>query len=170
MLLDAVSKNGNLLLNVPMKADGTMDASAVKTVEAIGEWMAIHGEGIYETRPWEVYGEGVFIDTAGHNLESKMHSYTQKDFRFTKKDQTLYAFCLVNPSDDLLITSLASGARNKPHQIASVKLLGSGEQLSWKQTKDGLAIERPSKLPTPYSICFEITFQNDTSNNLRIMN
>ena len=159
MLLDAVSKNGNLLLNIPMKADGSIESGELEFLEGMADWIAIHGEGIYGTRPWEVYGEGVFIDAAGHNLEGKMSAYTQADFRFTKKDQTLYAFCMVAPSEDLVIESLATGMRSKPHTVKSIKLLGSDEKLKWEQTVDGLKIRRPEKMPTPHSICFKIMFK-----------
>ncbi len=161
MLLDAVSKNGNLLLNIPMKADGTIEPAELDFLEGMADWMQIHGEGIYETRPWEVYGEGVFIDAAGHNLETKMAAYTQADFRFTKKDQTLFAFCLATPTEDLLITSLAKGARNKPHTVESVTLLGSGETLKWQQNEKGLKITKPHSFPTENSICFKITFKDE---------
>ncbi|MDZ8119916.1 alpha-L-fucosidase [Pontiella agarivorans] len=158
MLLDAVSKNGNLLLNIPMKPDGTIEPQEITFLEGMAEWMNIHGEGIYGTRPWEVYGEGVFIDAADHNMETKMTAYTQADFRFTKKGQTLYAFCLATPETDLLIKSLATGARSKPHTVKTVKLLGSDEKLKWEQTPDGLKITKPSVLPTRESIAFRITF------------
>ncbi|MDZ8119917.1 alpha-L-fucosidase [Pontiella agarivorans] len=160
MLLDAVSKNGSLLLNIPMKPDGTLEPQEITFLKGMAAWMDIHGEGIYGTRPWEVYGEGVFIDAAGHNLETKMNAYTQTDFRFTKKDQTLYAFCLATPKTDLLIKSLATGARSKPHTVKTVELLGSDEPLEWEQTGNGLKISKPEFIPTDYSLCFRLTFKD----------
>jgi alpha-L-fucosidase len=160
MLLDAVSKNGNLLLNIPMKADGTIEPAELEFLEGMAVWIEIHGEGIYGTRPWEVYGEGVFIDAAGHNLETKMNAYTQADFRFTKKDQTLDAFCMATPETDLLIKSLAIGARSKPHSVQSVSLLGSDEKMAWEQTDQGLSIQKSTSFPSQDSICFRISFKD----------
>lgn len=161
MLLDAVSKNGNLLLNIPMKADGSIERQEVEFLEDMAEWMTVHGEGIYGTRPWEVFGEGVFIDAAGHNMESKMQAYTHEDFRFTKKGQTLFAYCMVVPEVDILIKSLAFGARSVPHKVCSVKLLGSAETITWKQTKSGLHIKKPDNFPTKNSVGFEIKFSEE---------
>ncbi|HHV56119.1 MAG TPA: hypothetical protein GXX55_11870 [Firmicutes bacterium] len=122
MLVDVVSKNGNLLLNFPLKPDGTLDEEAEKIVKQIGSWMAVNGEAIYCTRPWKVFGEGPTRARGGYFAEGKV-SYTPEDFRFTKKGDTLYAICMAWPeSGQVTIRSLAQGSG--AGRVNSVKLLG----------------------------------------------
>lgn len=93
MLIDIVSKNGNLLLSVPMKGNGTIDDKEEKILEDIAAWMEVNGEGIFDTRPWCIYGEGpstetaIPLDGAGFN-EGKNAPYTSADIRFVKKGNT----------------------------------------------------------------------------------
>ncbi len=159
LLLDAVSKNGNMLLNIPMKADGSIEAGAITFLEEMSDWMAVHSEGIYDTRPWEVYGEGRLPDPEGNTSEYVDNQYDAKDFRFTLKGNDLYAFCMVNPVGDVLITSLATGTQKTPHTVKAVTLMGSHEKLRWEQTKKGLAISAPHGYPTKYSVGFKITLE-----------
>jgi alpha-L-fucosidase len=137
MLIDIVSKNGNLLLNFPVRADGTLDSQEEDILAKIAEWMAINGEAIYGTRPWCVYGEGSAGPASGNFNENKIR-YTSEDIRFTTKDGRLFAFALAWPdSGKLLVRSITSG------QVHSVRMLQTGEALKWEQQPEGLSIQLP---------------------------
>jgi alpha-L-fucosidase len=139
MLIDIVSKNGNLLLNFPVRADGTLDATEERILESLGEWMAANAEAIYGTRPWKVCGEGQ-KGPAGAMFNEGELSYTAEDIRFTAKDSSLFAFALGWPtSGQLLIRSLAGTS------VHSVNLLDGGDSLKFNQTAEGLAVQLPSQ-------------------------
>lgn len=153
MLVDIVSKNGNLLLNVVQKPDGSLDEEVEQMLNELADWIAINGEGIYETRPWLVYGEGRTRARGGSFRED--FNYTSSDIRFTTKGKTLYAFALGIPTDGkVLIKSLAKS--NDVNKISKVSLLGYKGKISWTQTEDGLEINTPQTLPCKYAICFKI--------------
>lgn len=169
-LIDIVSKNGNLLLNVPQRPDGTLDPDAEVMLHDIGAWMGINGEGIYATRPWKVFGEGpsahsqnagMIIDAAdGSKNEAKVH-YTSKDFRFTmSKDGTiLYAFCMAMPGRELHIQSLGKAAGLLDKRIASVQMMKTGLFLKWDQS-ESLTVVLPADLsPTP-ALGLKITLEH----------
>ncbi len=152
-LVDIVSKNGNLLLNVPIKADGTFDEETVKTLEEIGKWLEINGEGIYETRPWIEFGEGKINSVAEM---SRLSQYTAKDFRYTTKGDTLYAFVMDWPGAGKeirfkLITPY--NAAIKP--IESVTMLGVGA-VEWEQDGMGLHVTMPQEKPYEHAYGFKI--------------
>lgn len=151
ILVDVVSKNGNLLLNIPVKSDGTIDPTERKIVETIGQWMKVNGESIYGTRPWTVFGEGPTaeksnpISAQGFN-EGKV-SQTASDIRFVKKGKNLiYATVLGVPEKDFTIKSLGRKELLKK-RIRQVSLLGSGDKVEWSQDADGLHIKAPAKAP-----------------------
>ncbi|MFG6414629.1 alpha-L-fucosidase [Roseateles sp. DC23W] len=153
MLIDVVSKNGNLLLNVPVKGDGSIDAVERRVVEAIGVWMQGHGESIYGTRPWRVFGEGPAMDkqaplTAQGFNEGKGAPLGAQDFRFVAKGDRLYASAFGLPADGRwLIRSLARGAHPP---VQRVDLLGGAQALAFEQTAEGLVVKLPSGLaPSP---------------------
>ena len=152
-LVDIVSKNGNLRLNIVQRPDGTLDAEAEQLLADVGRWLDINGDAIYATRPWRVYGEGP-VKAAGTHFKED-YDYSAKDIRFTRsKDGTvLYAIALGVPADDVAIRSLAKS--DKP--IQSVKLLGSNETLTWKQETDSLVIQKPATWPCKHSVVFKIT-------------
>lgn len=148
MLIDVVSKNGNLLLNVPVKGDGRIDALERAIVEDIGRWLQRHGESIYGTRPWRVFGEGPALDqqaplqAQGFN-EGKGAPLGVGDFRFTARGDLVYASAFAVPEGGrLLLRSLARGA-HRP--VQRVDLLGGAEALPFTQTEAGLAVELPSE-------------------------
>ena len=154
-LIDIVSKNGNLLLNIPQRADGTIDEHCEILLDDFAEWMAVNSESIFETRPWKVYGEGPsqLPRTPGrNNLKSPL---TSKDIRFTqtKDGKTVYAFVLGIPRDTVRIKSFAS------EKIASIKLLGSNAKLEWKQTPNELEIKQVEKWPCRHAVVFKITLK-----------
>jgi alpha-L-fucosidase len=160
MMADIVSKNGNLLLNVPVRSDGTIDEDEVKIVEEIGAWMKTNGEAIYGTRPWKVFGEGPAmesapkIETQGFN-EGKGKPFTAEDFRFTAKGDVIYAITLGVPKADVKIQSFAEG-QNIGGQIMTVELLGGGP-VAWRQDADALVIELPANAKIDLAASFKIT-------------
>ena len=145
LLCDIVSKNGNLLLSVPLRADGTFDEKEKVILDELGVWMRQNGEAIYGTRPWQVFGEGPIADSdiqlnaQGFN-EGSYAKATAQEVRFTKKGKVLYAIALAWPDDNrLLIRSLASVSGKK---VSGVRLLGHGK-VGYKQTDSGLEITLP---------------------------
>jgi alpha-L-fucosidase len=153
MLVDIVSKNGNLLLNIVQTPEGDLEPGILKSLEDIGSWMAVNGEGIYGTRPWKIYGEGPSVSKKnekgqfGGIKDFGDNSLTSADFRFTKKADTLYAFCLAKPTDDIKIISFGKNAKYLDKKIAAVSILGCEAKLKWKQTGDALVISNSSDMP-----------------------
>jgi len=161
-LIDVVSKNGNLLLSVPLRGDGTPDADEIAILEGVAAWMQINQEAIHGTRPWKVMGEGPqMADTAatsGENFnEDKVKPFTPEDVRFTTKGTTLYAIVMGAPKSAITIKSLGRDAKLLETPIGAVTLLGSEEKPAWSQTDGALVIEPPHKLPDPTAIVFKIT-------------
>ena len=103
ILCDVTAKNGILLLNVPPKPDGTFAGYMVDELYEVGDWLKLNGEAIYGTMPWSIYGEGPSsLPVTYHYSEGKPNaSYTQEDFRFTQKDNTLYCICLGIPEGEI---------------------------------------------------------------------
>ena len=160
MLVDIVSKNGNLLINMVQTPEGELEPDVLKTVEEIGDWTAVNGEGIYGSRPWKVYGEKPADAPevkSGMFNEGKL-KYSAKDIRFTTKGETLYAFCLGTPTEDIRINSLGKGANLAGKPIASIDLLGSAEKPKWTQADDALVIEKPTGPVNSPALGFKITF------------
>ena len=152
-LADVVSKNGNLLLSVPVRGNGTIDELERAIVEEIGEWIAVNGESIYDTRPWKVFGEGPAMESAaplsaqGFN-EGKGKPFTSADIRFTSKGPVVYAIALGWPEDGkLTIKSMKEGAVQGINQISSIEMLGSPQKLNFKSGDAGLVVELPENRP-----------------------
>ena len=150
LLVDIVSKNGNLLLSVPLRADGTFDEKEEKILNEFGNWMNINKEAIYQTRPWKIFGEGpiadkdVQLNAQGFN-EWDYNKADAKEIRFTQTDKNLYATVLGWPEDGkILIRSLAEGNGLYPTKIGRVELLGYGK-VSFTRTDKGLVVDIPAK-------------------------
>jgi alpha-L-fucosidase len=153
MLVDIVSKNGNLLLNIVQTPEGDVEPDVLQILDEIGQWTTVNGEGIYGSRPWKVWGEKPagtpVVEFKRFNNESKTtEAYTAKDIRFTSKGETLYAFCLAAPVEEVKITSLGKKSKYEIKDIASVEMLGSNEKLVWKQEDAALIINKPATLPS----------------------
>lgn len=153
-LIDVVSKNGNLLLSVPVRGNGTIDEQERAIVEEIGHWIAINGEGIYDTHPWSVFGEGPVVDEAAAPMsgpgfnEGKNKPFTSADVRFTAKGDAVYAFVMGRPTDNkLLIKSMRAGSPHLQTNISRVELVGQGNPLTFRQTPEGLEVTIPGELP-----------------------
>jgi len=155
MLVDIVSKNGNLLLNVVQRPDGSLDPEVQEALEQMARWIAIHGEAIYETRPWLVYGEGGVRYRGGHFKED--FNYGAGDIRFTTRGSTLYAIALGWPENGrLLVRSLATPAG----KVTAVGLLGHEGTVAWQQTDEGLVVTVPAQPISRYTCALRITGEN----------
>ena len=160
MLVDIVSKNGNLLLNVPLRSDGTPDDDEVKCLEGIAQWTAINGEAIFGTRPWKTYGEGVREAKAGNFNEGKGRPYSATDLRFTTKGDTLYVFALAWPTDGkLVVKSLNANESGIRGDVTGVELLGAGK-VEFKREPTGLVVTLPEKQPCETAWALKITGLN----------
>ena len=165
MLIDIVSKNGNLLLSVIQTPEGDMEQDMIAILEDIAAWISVNGEGIYGTRPWKVYGEGPSVNAAkekgpfGGISDVKQKPYTQTDFRFTKKADTVYAFCMAKPDADINIVSLGKKLNYEAKKISSVKILGIKEKLKWEQEQDALIIKKPATMLKSQVVTFKIEFK-----------
>jgi alpha-L-fucosidase len=152
-LVDIVSKNGALLLNVGPKPDGTIPDEAQKILLSMGQWLSTNGEAIYGTRPWKVSGEGPTRVVAGSFNDTATKPYSSEDIRFTAKGKVLYAIVLAPPvSGGITIKSLADRA-----DIKSVQLLGSSAKLKWTRDAAGLNIELPSQRTDKFPFTFRIS-------------
>ncbi|SHH86089.1 alpha-L-fucosidase [Clostridium grantii] len=155
-LVDTVSKNGNLLLNIPLLPDGTLDAECEEILESISEWMAVNGEAIYETHPWKIYGEGVektVEKTSCHNESS--FGISSSEFRFTAKEDTLNIFSFDWPSNKkIIVKSLKTNLLKET--IMDVSLLGYNGQIQWKQDTQGLHINLPDEKPCNLVWTFQV--------------
>jgi alpha-L-fucosidase len=156
MLSDIVSKNGNLLLNVALYADGSPPPESQALLSELAQWMSINAEAIHGTRPWTVFGEGPTEIAGGAFKESA--KYTADDIRFTIKGDALYAITLGEPRGRVAITSLGRGAGHERRTVKSVRLLGVAQPLKFQQTDAALVIELPGRLPTRHASVFKVSF------------
>lgn len=152
ILIDVVSKNGNLCLNIPLRGDGTIDEDERNVVLEIGRWMKINSEAIYDTRPWNVFGEGPAQESAaplsaqGFN-EGGGKPFSAMDYRFTTKGNSLYVIGLGWPENGrAMIKSLSMGNPMRLDSINRIELLGAGE-LKFVRKEDGLEVILPSNRP-----------------------
>ena len=162
MLVDIISKNGNLLLNVVQTPEGDLEQDVLDILEEIAAWTPVNGEGIYGTRPWKVYGEGPSMlkqEKGVFGGVRDVRPYESSDIRFTAKGEILYAFCMGRPEDDIKIVSLGKNSQLADKKVKSVTMLGSDEKLKWKQEEEALVISKPSALPDWTVITFRIEFR-----------
>lgn len=152
-LVDIVSKNGNLLLNVGPKSDGTIPDDQKLILSQIGGWLKVNGEAIYDTKYWKTFGEGPTEVKKGHHSEGNNQDLSSKDIRFTSKGNKLYVIILDWPKDGIVnITTLAKGAEYaKDINISDVSVLGSTEKIKWSQTNEGLIVTMPNKKPCDFA-------------------
>lgn len=147
-LVDVVSKNGAVLLNVTPTPTGVIPRAVEQRLREIGEWLKINGEAIYDTRPWVIYGEGPQEVIEGHLAEHKTNDVAAEDIRFTVNGKQLYATSLGYPeSGKIIIKSLATDKNYLKEPITKVKMLGCKEKIVFKQTINGLEITFPRELP-----------------------
>ena len=156
LLIEVVSKNGNLLLNIPLPGHGRPDDDELAFLEKFGAWMALNGEAIYSTRPWKIPGEGP-TKGSGALYGGSTAKFVAGDFRFTAKGDTLYAIALAWPEDRrLTIKSLATGSPHYRGEIARIGLLGSEPNLMWSRNAEGVTVNLPDKPPCEYAYVLKI--------------
>jgi alpha-L-fucosidase len=149
LLVDIISKNGNLLLNVPQKPDGTIDDECKFVLDKLGEWFAVCGEAVYGTRPYSFFGEGPTGVQTENRAEGRNMSWTPYDFRYTRKGDTIYAFIMGRPGTATL-HKLAEVGR-----VKRVRLLGMGE-LPFARDMGVLTVRLPETLPLDTVNCLAI--------------
>jgi alpha-L-fucosidase len=162
MLVDIVSRNGNLMLNFPLPASGALDTAELRILDEITKWMAVNSEGIYSTRPWKMFGDGP-VATAPAPVpgrggprfgEQLRKDLTAEEVRFTTRGKVLYAFVMGWPEKETVIKPL--GANNAGMKVANVALLGFKGKLQWTQEAEGLKVQMPSARPCDYAITLKI--------------
>jgi alpha-L-fucosidase len=162
MLVDIVSKNGNLQLSIPLPGNGVPDADEMKFLAEMTAWMDVNSEGIYATRPWKVYGEGPSVTATAPKGQfggaRDVRAYTSEDMRFTMKGDSLYAFVMVWPeTGGAIIKSLAtSSPQIDGRKVADVTLLGYGGKLEWTQDENGLNVKLPPTPPSNSAVTLKI--------------
>ena len=161
ILCNVVSKNGNLMLNIPVRGDGTIDEREERFVEGLIRWMDVNREGIYDSRPWKVYGEGPAAKPTGGFVEGKV-KYGAEDVRFTTKDGALYAYFLGWPANGKLLIRVLKKGGDGPglldKEIAGVTLLGSGEKIEYVRDGEGLHVTLPKEAPSEGACALKLVF------------
>jgi alpha-L-fucosidase len=157
-MADIVSKNGQLMLNISPKADGTIPDNQKKVLLEIGDWMKQNGEAIYGTRPFIEYGEGPAKMESGGMFAKMKGGYTAKDIRYTRKGNTVYAIVLGWPGENTQVTIAVFGKGNKAEKIKvkGVSMLGTKEKIKWERTDAGLVVTTPAKMVSDLAIVFKL--------------
>jgi alpha-L-fucosidase len=160
-LCDIVSKNGNLLLSIPVRGDGSIDADERKILGDLADWMGRNGEAIHGTRPWRTFGEGPTRVAGGMFSEGQSQAFTAEDIRFTTKGGALYAIAFGRPSSGVLrITSLAQDSALAPGAIERVEALGSADSLPFTRNRKGLEVRLPEGLAGSIAVALRIRGNN----------
>jgi alpha-L-fucosidase len=156
-LVDIISKNGNMLLNFPLLPDGTLDSREESILQELTNWMAIHGEAIFSTRPWKVYGEGPSTAARSNIDERKMPPFSAADLRFTTKGNKLFLFVLGVPKSAINVQSFGKAAGLWNGKISTLRILGSEEKVIWSMNAAGLHMRPPAHQPNLYTLAFELS-------------
>ena len=156
LLIDVISKNGNLLLSIPVRGNGTIDEDEHAFLQALASWVPQHGEAIYGTRPFHVYGEGP-PEPIEQNFSEKTRVHTAEDIRFTRRGELLYAFVLAWPNDGTVrVKTLRRSSEHLPRPVQRVELIGAAGPLSFQQTAEALVVTMPAQKPNPYAYALRI--------------
>ncbi|MDR3740366.1 MAG: alpha-L-fucosidase [Terracidiphilus sp.] len=158
LLVDIVSKNGNLLLNFPLPNSGELDSEEVKVLDGITAWMQVNSEGIYATRPWKIYGEGPSTlrkIEAGNFNEDKQQGLSAEDIRFTAKGNTLYAFVMGRPSE-AVVNALGLYSPQAPGKIQRVRILGYNGDVAWTQEDSALRVTVPAACTSEIGLTLKV--------------
>lgn len=161
VLIDIVSKNGVLLLNVSPKADGTIPENQQQVLLDMGSWLDINGESVYGTRPWYTFGEGPTREPEGHfrnHQEFLKIKYSWQDVRYTTKGDLIYATLLGWPGagEKIVLTAFAEDKLSDPLELASVSMIGNNDQMEWQLNEKGLSLITPGEAPSEMAVVFKI--------------
>ncbi|MEO7100599.1 MAG: alpha-L-fucosidase, partial [Luteolibacter sp.] len=167
MLADIVSRNGNLMLSVPLRRDGQPDEQEIEIVKEIGSWLKVNGEAIYATRPWKIYGEGpstAFSEKGSHDGQADVSKkpFTPEDIRYTtsKDGRTLYAIVCSRPTGPVALKSLGKTGAWLDRPIAKIEQLGATESIVWSLGPDALTVTPSFARPvSDAAVAFKITLQ-----------
>ena len=155
-LIDIVSKNGCMLLNIAPHPDGSIPEEQKERLRGIGKWLKLNGEAIYGSRPWLIFGEGPTETPVGHLSDTGFDGFSEKDIRFTTQGDTLFAIALGWPNSGTLnIEHL--GTKHLPETITAVRLIGHDESLVWKQGTHSLEITLPKSKPCEHAFVFAVS-------------
>lgn len=168
MLVDIVSKNGNLLLSVPIRGNGTIDEKETAILEGIKEWMDVNGMSIYGTRPWKTFGEGPVAETSNPlNAQgfNENNNYSSEDIRFVQRNDTVFTTVMRWPTNrDVLIKSFGMTSPYYSGKVKSVHLLGYGS-LPFECGIEGLKVRLPEKNTNKIAPVFAVTFDHPSDND-----
>ena len=170
LLVDIVSRNGNLMLNMPLPASGMLDNDELNVLDGITKWMAVNSEAIYATRPWKIFGTGPLAEIVKNDKpstnsaqqfnESKRKELSYEDVRFTTKGKTLFAFFMGWPNaSQVTIRALGTSSEQKTGEIESVELLGAGK-VNFTRDADGLKVTLPASKPSEHVCTLKISGSN----------
>ncbi len=165
-LVDIVSKNGALLLNIGPRPDGTIPEPEAEILRGIGRWLTVNGEAIYGTRPWHIFGEGPTQVVGGSFNDTKRAAFTSQDIRFTTRGETLYAIVLAWPTHGrVTIKALATDVGLYTRQVEKVEILNGieafngprPEAVRWTRDASGLTVELPEQRPADHALALRIS-------------
>ncbi|HUP02981.1 MAG TPA: alpha-L-fucosidase [Bryobacteraceae bacterium] len=161
MLVDIVSRNGNLMLNFPLPGNGMLDDTELKLLDEITRWMAVNSEGIYATRPWKIFGDGPVATAPASGRGTRFNEAGRRDLtveevRFTAKGSTLYAFVMGWPEREAVIKALSTANSSAAFRVKHVELLGFKGKVNWTQDERGLRVSLPPEKPCDHAVAFKL--------------
>ena len=156
-LNDVVSKNGNLLLDVGPRPDGTIPDEVVSRLRTIGSWLKVNGEAIYGTRPWERFGEGPTTVKEGMYVADRNKDFTAHDIRFTTGSHALYVHVMGSPGKTVLVSSLKRDTALPFGELKSARMLGATSECRWEWSPDGLRLHLPDSRPSDDAVVILLT-------------
>lgn len=157
-LVDVVSKNGSLLLNVGPRADGSIPEEDKNILKTVGAWMKVNGEAIYETYPWRKYGEGPTLTLEGHFTDVLRKAFTSEDFRFTFKNGALYVFAMKWPENGTVRINML-GKKSKLFNSHMTKISILGQETCSYQLCDDYLEGAGNKEESLYPTCIKIEIE-----------